>query len=60
MKCSICEGRFKKSQLFYSFGYAYCPICGENLGKANMFIKLKKMIDKNLMIKPNATVEISL
>lgn len=46
MKCLICEGKFKKSKLIYSFGSVYCPICGENIGRAKLYIKLKKKGEK--------------
>lgn len=48
MKCAICEGKFKKSKLIYSFGYAYCPICGENIGRAKMYIQLIKQKGQKL------------
>lgn len=42
MKCEFCGGTPRKNELIVSFGYYYCPFCGENMGNVRQYNKKKK------------------
>lgn len=42
MKCYFCGGNPRKEKLIVSFGYYYCPLCGENMGTIRQRNRKKK------------------
>ena len=46
MKCEFCGGFPRKKQLIVSFGYYYCPFCGENMGTIKKINSKKKKVLK--------------